>query len=80
MTLKQYTQNLFHTTHPLAITMWEFSWLERCWLGAGYEDWGSQTINQVTIHDKLRTFLEICNTTVYGLHYPPGFALTRTRL
>src|SRR5574338_400908 len=25
--------------HPLAITMWEFSWLERRWPGAGYEDW-----------------------------------------
>ncbi len=23
----------------LAITMWEFSWLERRWPGAGYEDW-----------------------------------------
>jgi hypothetical protein len=25
--------------YPLAITMWEFSWLERRWTGAGYEDW-----------------------------------------
>lgn len=25
--------------YPLAITMWEFSWLERKWPGAGYEDW-----------------------------------------
>lgn len=25
--------------HPLAITMWEFSWIERRWPGAGYEDW-----------------------------------------
>lgn len=24
---------------PLAITMWEFSWIERRWPGAGYEDW-----------------------------------------
>lgn len=24
---------------PLAITMWDFSWLERRWPGAGYEDW-----------------------------------------
>jgi len=24
---------------PLAITMWEFSWLERRWPGGGYEDW-----------------------------------------
>lgn len=28
-------------SHPLAITMWDFSWLERRWPGAGYEDWGS---------------------------------------
>ncbi|MGA2324033.1 MAG: cellulase-like family protein [Sedimentisphaerales bacterium] len=26
-------------TGPLAITMWDFSWLERRWPGAGYEDW-----------------------------------------
>ncbi len=26
-------------THPSAITMWEFSWIERRWPGAGYEDW-----------------------------------------
>src|SRR5579875_1460475 len=25
--------------HPLAITMWDFSWLERRWPGAGYEEW-----------------------------------------
>jgi hypothetical protein len=25
--------------YPLAITMWDFSWLERRWPGAGYEDW-----------------------------------------
>lgn len=25
--------------HPLAIAMWDFSWLERRWAGAGYEDW-----------------------------------------
>ncbi len=25
-------------TYPLAIAMWEFSWLERKWAGAGYED------------------------------------------
>jgi len=27
------------TKHPRAITMWEFSWIERRWPGAGYEDW-----------------------------------------
>lgn len=26
-------------TRPYAITMWEFSWIERRWPGAGYEDW-----------------------------------------
>ncbi len=26
-------------TRPMAITMWDFSWLERRWPGAGYEDW-----------------------------------------
>lgn len=25
--------------HPLPITMWDFSWIERRWPGAGYEDW-----------------------------------------
>src|ERR1700679_2759326 len=24
---------------PRAITMWEFSWIERRWPGAGFEDW-----------------------------------------
>ena len=24
---------------PRAITMWDFSWLDRRWPGAGYEDW-----------------------------------------
>jgi hypothetical protein len=27
------------TKRPRAITMWEFSWIERRWPGAGYEDW-----------------------------------------
>lgn len=27
------------TDRPLAITMWDFSWLERRWPGAGYENW-----------------------------------------
>lgn len=27
------------TRSPLAIAMWDFSWLERRWPGAGYEDW-----------------------------------------
>ena len=27
------------TSRPRAIAMWEFSWIERRWPGAGYEDW-----------------------------------------
>jgi hypothetical protein len=27
------------TKAPLAIAMWDFSWLERRWTGGGYEDW-----------------------------------------
>lgn len=29
----------YKSLSPLAITMWDFSWLERRWPGAGYEDW-----------------------------------------
>lgn len=32
-------RHVLDTKRPLAITMWEFSWLERRWPGAGYEDW-----------------------------------------
>ena len=31
-------EKLLHSA-PRAITMWDFSWLERRWPGAGYEDW-----------------------------------------
>ena len=24
--------------HPIAITMWDFSWIERNWLGSGFEN------------------------------------------
>lgn len=27
--------------HPLAITMWDFSWIERRWDSAGFEDWNA---------------------------------------
>ena len=30
---------MFKTEHPFAIAMWDFSWIERRWPGAGYEDW-----------------------------------------
>lgn len=36
---------------PLAITMWDFSWIERRWSGAGYEDW-----DQVLIELKERGY------------------------
>jgi hypothetical protein len=32
-------ETLRKVKHPRAITMWEFSWIERRWPGAGYEDW-----------------------------------------
>ncbi len=32
-------KQLFGIDRPFAITMWDFSWLERRWPGAGYEDW-----------------------------------------
>lgn len=31
--------SLANLNHPLAIAMWDFSWLERRWPGGGYEDW-----------------------------------------
>jgi hypothetical protein len=34
--------------HPLAITMWDFSWLERRWPGAGYEDW-DQVLSELRV-------------------------------
>ena len=38
---KVYTKrsNTSKEYHPLAIAMWDFSWLERRWPGAGFEDW-----------------------------------------
>jgi hypothetical protein len=33
--------------HPLAIAMWDFSWLERRWPGAGFEDW-DQVLDEFT--------------------------------
>ena len=33
---------------PLAITMWDFSWLERRWPGAGYEDW-AKVLNELLV-------------------------------
>ena len=37
--LSQTSPSLKKSKGPLAITMWDFSWLERRWPGAGYEDW-----------------------------------------
>lgn len=39
MSLRETAKKLFKTEEPFAITMWEFSWIERRWSGAGYEDW-----------------------------------------
>ena len=33
------SRNIFGYERPVALTMWDFSWLERRWPGAGYEDW-----------------------------------------
>lgn len=33
--------------NPLALTMWDFSWLERRWSGAGYENW-DEALKQLT--------------------------------
>lgn len=32
---------------PYAITMWDFSWLERRWPGAGFENW-NEALSQLT--------------------------------
>jgi len=32
-------QRISQINKPYAITMWDFSWIERRWTGAGYEDW-----------------------------------------
>jgi len=39
---------LHASSHPLAITMWDFSWLERRWPGAGYENWDEALDGLVT--------------------------------
>jgi hypothetical protein len=38
-TSKMRTHIATENIKPLALTMWDFSWLERRWTGAGYEDW-----------------------------------------
>lgn len=47
MTLEAKAKKLFKTDRPFAITMWDFSWLERRWPGAGYEDW-DQALDELT--------------------------------
>ena len=94
---------IFSVDAPFAITMWDFSWIERRWPGAGYEDWdqvlaeltergyqavridafphlmaadadkewtlkpvwntqdwGSCSINRITLSDAFRDFLQAC--------------------
>ena len=41
------TKELFRIEKPFAITMWEFSWIERRGPGAGYEDW-DQALTELT--------------------------------
>lgn len=102
-TMKDYVAEKFNITRPITITMWEFSWVERRWPGAGYEDWdlaltelkergydviridafphlmaanpykewllypvwnlqdwGSRSINKITLYHNLKTFLTKC--------------------
>ena len=40
-------KELFRIEKPLAITMWDFSWMERRWPGAGFEDW-DQALTELT--------------------------------
>lgn len=37
--VQETARKLFGIEKPLAITMWDFSWIERRWSGAGFEDW-----------------------------------------
>lgn len=98
-----WNEKLLINQKPYAITMWDFSWLERRWPGAGYEDWdialteltergyqavridpyphlltedpqknwlllpvwsvqdwGSKSVNRVTILENLKEFLAAC--------------------
>lgn len=48
MSLKENAKKLFGTDKPFAITMWEFSWIERRWPGAGYEDW-DKALNELVL-------------------------------
>lgn len=41
------TKALFKIERPFAIAMWDFSWIERRWPGAGYEDW-NQALKELT--------------------------------
>ena len=38
----------FRPRQSIAITMWDFSWIERRWSGAGYEDWDKALDELVT--------------------------------
>lgn len=45
--IKAKAKELFGCSEPFAITMWEFSWIERRWPGAGFEDW-DQALTELT--------------------------------
>jgi len=36
---REASESRSRSVRPLALTMWDFSWLERRWPGAGFEDW-----------------------------------------
>ena len=55
--------------HPLAITMWDFSWIERRWDGAGFEDW-----NAALDGVKERGYDAVCIDALYAII--PDFAIS----
>jgi hypothetical protein len=59
-------QNL---TRPIAIAMWDFSWLERRWPGAGYENWS------VALDELVERGYDAVRIDAYPTSSPP----TRTR-
>lgn len=44
---QEHPMRLREIRRPLAISMWDFSWLERRWPGAGYESW-DQILDELT--------------------------------
>lgn len=61
--------------HCIPLAMWDFSWLERRWEGAGYEDWIKE-INQHAISYALskKRWLGMCTSNFCG---PQFFGMWR---